>query len=124
MKMLLALAVLLPQLSAAQPVVPPLSSPDAWAPRQTAELVVLDKVRARPFTITLHVGQTGPAGPLTVTLRRCVARPSDLPADSAAFLEIEDPHSTASFRGWMLTNEPSLGQFEHPIYDVRLTACR
>ena len=124
MRVLFALLILVPRLAAAQPAPPPLSNPDAWIPRQTAELVVLDKVRARPVTVTLRVGQTGPAGPLMVTLRRCVARPADVPADSAAFLEIQDPRSTASFRGWMLTNEPSLGQFEHPIYDIRLTACR
>ena len=124
MKAWLTLAVLLPRLAAAQPAPPALSSPDAWTTRQTAELVMLDKVRARAVTITLRVGQTGSAGPLTVTLRRCVARPSDMPADSAAFLEIQDPRSTAAFRGWMLTNEPALGQFEHPLYDIRLTACR
>ena len=124
MRVLFALLVLAPRLAIAQPATPPLSDPDAWIPRQTAELVVLDKVRARPVTVTLRVGQTGPAGPLVVTVRRCVARPADMPADSAAFLEIQDPRSTASFRGWMLTNEPALGQFEHPIYDVRLTACR
>ncbi len=103
---------------------PGLSNPDTWVTRQTAELVVLDKVRARPVTITLAMGQSGSAGPLTITVRRCVIRPTDLPADSAAFVEIQDTRSPATFRGWMLANEPALGQLEHPIYDVRLTACR
>ena len=100
------------------------STQDSWVVRSSAELVVLDKVRARPSAVTLKVGQIATTGPLTITVRRCVARPADLPADSAAFIEVQDAKSTSTFRGWMLTNEPSIGQFEHPIYDIRLLACR
>jgi len=52
-------------------------------------------------------------------------RPADQPADSAAFLDIQDSRPTGTgFRGWMLAGAPSLNQMQHPIYDVRVVACR
>jgi len=102
----------------------PSSQADAWLPRNTAELSVLDKVRAQPSPLTVRVGQSATLGSLTVTVRGCVTRPADLPQDSAAFLEITDSHATGNaFRGWMLANAPALSQMQHPIYDVRVTSC-
>ncbi len=112
-----------PALAAGTP--PPLQSPpDAWQPRDTAELSVLDKVRAQPSPLTVRVGQSVSWGSLTITLRGCVSRPPDLPQDSAAFLEVTDGRATGSaFRGWMLASAPALSLMEHPIYDVRVTSC-
>ena len=107
------------------PPPPPAAAPEGWQPRTTAELVLLDKVRAQPSTQSVRMGQSLTYGTLTITLRGCVTRAPDLPQDSAAFLEVVDSRPGApGFRGWMLANEPALGQLEHPIYDVRLVACR
>jgi len=102
----------------------PLSPAGTWLPRNTAELSVLDKVRAQPSPLTVRVGQSVPWGSLTITVRGCVTRPADLPQDSAAFLEVTDGHATGNaFRGWMLASAPALSQMEHPIYDLRVTSC-
>jgi len=123
MRRLVVIASLISCGAQAQPATP--SSPaDAWLPRNTAELSVLDKVRAQPSPLTVRVGQSATLGSLTVTVRGCVTRPADLPQDSAAFLEITDSHATGNaFRGWMLANAPALSQMQHPIYDVRVTSC-
>ena len=103
---------------------PPQSPPDAWQQKQVAELILLDKVRALPSPATVRVGQSTSFGTLTITVRRCLARPADLPQDSAALLDIRDSRADSpGFRGWMLTNAPSLAQLEHPIYDVRVASC-
>ncbi len=103
----------------------PMSGPDSWQSRNQAELVFLDKVRAQPTAAAVRVGQSTTFGSLTITVRSCMTRPPDLPQDSAVFLDITDSRpGGASFRGWMLANEPSINILEHPIYDVRLTACR
>ena len=103
----------------------PMSDPDAWMQRGTVELTLLDKVRAQPSRIQVRVGQSATFGTLTIAVRHCVTRPADLPADNAAFLDVTDsrPNGT-TFRGWMLAGAPSLSQLEHPLYDVRVTACR
>lgn len=96
-----------------------------WLPRGSAELRVLDKVRAQPSTLNIKTGTSGRSGSLTITVRGCFVRPPDQPADSTAFLDIQDSRPTGTgFRGWMLANAPALNQMQHPIYDVRVVACR
>ncbi len=100
------------------------SAPDSWVPRDTADLLVLDKVNAKSTAVTLKVGQAADNASLSIALRACVVRPPDLPKDSAAYLDITDSRPGApGFHGWMLANEPAVSMLEHPIYDVRLVAC-
>lgn len=118
-----ALALLAASLAHAQPAPP--SGPGSWLPRGTAELTALDKVRAVPTNLIVQVGETVRYGSLTIALRGCVVRPPDQARDSAAFLEITDSHPGGpGFRGWMLASAPALGMMEHPLYDIRVVACR
>lgn len=120
-----AVFVLLAPLAVAQPAPPVVSGPDAWQQRGTAELSLLDKVRAQASKVQVRVGQSASFGTLEILVRGCVVRPPDLPPDSAAFLEITDSRpGNTGFRGWMLAGAPALSQLEHPIYDVRVLACR
>ena len=95
-----------------------------WQPRTTVDLVALDKVTARTTALTGKVGGTLQFGSLTIVVRGCVARPADQAADSAAFLDITDRAGAAVFRGWMVASMPALAIIEHPVYDIRVAACR
>lgn len=113
--------------AAAQPAAPPPATPgaDAWQPRGTAELAALDKVRAQSTALQARVGQPVRYGSLTITVRGCVVRPPDQAPDSAAFVEVADSHPGGpGFRGWMIASAPALGMMEHPLYDLRVVACR
>ena len=100
------------------------SGPDTWLTRETAELLVLDKVNAKSTPITLKVGQAAANSSLSIALRACAIRPPDLPRDSAAYFDITDSRPGApAFHGWMLANEPGVSMLQHPVYDVRLVAC-
>lgn len=122
----IALAAALLARPAAAADAPPPSPPDTWVPRTTAELVLLEKLRAQPTAVTVSTGQSTTFGTLTVALKSCATRPPDLPQNSAAFLEVTDSKRGPApvFRGWVLSNTPSVSQMEHPIYDLRLVACR
>ena len=120
---LLAAAVMA-QAPAAGPAAP-LSPPDTWLPRGTADLVVLDKLRAQPSTLVLRTGQVATFGTLAIALKSCAVRPPDLPANAAAFVEVTDSRDSApAFRGWLLSTTPAVSQFEHPVYGLRLITCR
>ena len=107
-----------------KPDATPASSPDSWLQRDTADVLVLDKVNAKSTSVTLKVGQAADNASLSIALRACVARPPDLPTDYAAYFDITDSRPGApGFHGWMLANEPGVSMLQHPIYDVRLVAC-
>ncbi|WP_158743211.1 DUF2155 domain-containing protein [Acidisphaera sp. L21] len=100
------------------------SGPGSWLSRDTADLLVLDKVNAKSTAVTLKVGQAADNASLSISLRACSVRPPDQPIDSAAYLDIKDSRAGApGFHGWMFANEPAVNMLEHPVYDVRLVAC-
>jgi hypothetical protein len=123
------LAGLLAGLSVAAPAgaqAPAAPSPGpGWLPRGTAELQGLDKVYARGTSLTVKNGQTVAFGTLRVTVAQCLVRPPDQAADATAYFIITDANATAPvFQGWMFANNPALAMLAHPIYDIRLTACK
>jgi hypothetical protein len=107
------------------PAPPSASPPDTWLPRTTADIEVLDKVNAQSGVVTLKVGQVAENASLSITLRGCAIRPPDLPQDATAYIDVADSRKGApGFHGWIFAKEPSLSMLEHPIYDLRLLACR
>lgn len=104
-----------------EPAPPP---PNTWLPRGGAVLQALDKINAIVQTLTVKDGQTVTFGSLSITVRACLVRPPDMPADAAAFLVITDSHpDQPGFRGWMVESDPSLSMLEHPLYNVRVEGC-
>ena len=124
---LLAAGLMLLAAAAAPAPAPPAKQDlpeQGWVTRGAADLLVLDKVSAQSTPLTLKVGQSADNVSLSITLRNCVIRPPDMPADSAAYLDIIDSRPGApGFHGWMFANEPAVSMFEHPIYDLRLVNC-
>jgi hypothetical protein len=111
---------------AALPVTPPttVDRPNVWVPASVAKLQALDKVNAQATELTIKAGQSATFGSLTITVKACVVRPPDQPADAAAYLDVTDSHPDApGFDGWMLEDEPSVSMMQHPIYDLRVTGC-
>ena len=109
-----------------QPASPPVavSRPNVWLPATTAKLEALDKVNAQATALTIKVGQSTTFGSLTITVKSCVVRPTDQPADAAAFLSVTDSHpDSPGFDGWILKDEPSVSMMQHPVYDLRIAGC-
>ena len=119
---LLGVALLAPLPALAQGAV---ATPESWLPRGKAELIVLDKLRAQPTTVTVPTGQAARVGTLSLTVQRCVVRPANVPQNAAAFLDASDGRGNAPvFHGWIFSNTPAVSQLEHPVYAVRLVGCQ
>ena len=89
------------------------------------ELAGLDKVTTRLTTLTGRVGQPITFGTLSISVRSCIVRGPDQPADQAAFLDITDSRDpNFAFHGWMILSDPAVAVIEHPVYDIRLIGCR
>lgn len=115
------------------------ASAQEWVQRRVAEIQALDKVTARVTIVRANVGEPTRYGTLTILVRSCRARPADEVPDAAAWLEVSDtrvptaptagqpaaaPAPPATFRGWMFAENPALNMLEHPVYDLRILACR
>jgi hypothetical protein len=112
--------------SAAPQAAPPAMAerPNIWVPAGAAKLEALDKVNAQASELTIKVGQSATFGSLTISVKSCMVRPPDQPADAAAYLDVTDSHPDApAFDGWLLENEPSVSMMQHPIYDLRVAGC-
>lgn len=109
----------------APPVGQTAAPPDSWVPRAGVALIGLDKITARTTPLATRIGQTVKFGSLSVTVRSCIVRGPDQPADEAAFVDVTDSRDAAfGFHGWMLLSSPGASVVEHPVYDVRLVGCR
>lgn len=109
------------------PAVPTVPVPLAgdWVPRGTVLLQALDKVMARSVSLSGKVGETLHFGTLTIMVTSCMARPPDQRQDAAAAMTITDSEPDGpGFTGWMFADEPALSMLQHPLYDIRLAACR
>lgn len=117
----------------ASPATPPGAPPEApataerpniWVPEGVAKLQALDKINAQTSNLTIKVGQAATFKSLTITVKSCLVRPSDQPADAAAYLDVSDSRpDSPGFNGWMLEDEPSVSMMQNPIYDLRVTGC-
>jgi hypothetical protein len=109
----------------AETVTPPsLPPPDAWVPRQSGTLRVLNKLDSTVQSITLHVGETAKLQSLSITMQACEVRPQGLPEDATARVTVADSREgEPGFDGWILQKEPSVNMLEHPVYDIQLAGC-
>lgn len=100
----------------------------AWIPGETADLALLDKVTARTSMQAVAVGQATRFGTLVIAVARCLRRPPEEPAEAAAWITVTEQGAASdgqpAFRGWMFASSPALNPLEHPVYDVRVVACR
>lgn len=111
-----------PPLAVAPPAT--MDRPNTWVPAGAVRLQALDKINAQTAALTIKVGASAEFGSLTITAKACEVRPSDQPADAAAYLTVTDSHpDSPGFDGWMLEDEPSVSMLQHPVYDLRVTGC-
>ena len=97
---------------------------DTWLPRQKATIQALDKVNARFATLTIPTGQTATYQGLTITVRSCLERPADQPADAAVFVTVTDAADPSRRVGlWLVRSAPAVSMLQHPIFDLRVLGC-
>jgi hypothetical protein len=88
----------------------------------------LDKITGRIITFDVLIDETVQFGALQVTPRVCNTRPPTEPAQTTAFVEVDEitlaNEVRRLFTGWMFAASPGLHAIEHPVYDVWLVDCR
>jgi hypothetical protein len=114
-------AALLQALAGLPAVAAPLNNP-------VAEFTGLDKITGRTVTFDVMIDETVQFGALQVTPRVCHTRPPTEPAQTTAFVEVDEitlaKQIQRIFTGWMFAASPGLHAVEHPVYDVWLVDCK
>ena len=93
-----------------------------------AEFSGLDKITGRIIKFDVLIDETVQFGALQVTPRVCHTRPPTEPAQTTAFVEVDEITLANKiqrlFSGWMFAASPGLHAVEHPVYDVWLVDCK
>lgn len=114
--LLLAAALGLPLAAQAEPIKNPV-----------AVFSGLDKITGRIISFEVLIDETVQFGALQVTPRVCNTRPPTEPAQTTAFVEVDEitlaNEIQRLFTGWMFAASPGLHAVEHPVYDVWLVDC-
>ncbi len=88
----------------------------------------LDKITGRIIAFDVLIDETVQFGALQVTPRACHTRPPTEPAQTTAFVEVDEITLANKiqrlFTGWMFAASPGLHAVEHPVYDVWLVDCK
>lgn len=94
----------------------------------TAVFTGLDKITGRTINFEVGVDETVQFGALQLTPRVCYTRPPTEPANTTAFIEVDEITFASEYRrifgGWVFQSSPGLHGVEHPVYDVWLTGCK
>lgn len=94
----------------------------------TAIFTGLDKITGRTINFEVGVDETVQFGALQLTPRVCYTRPPTEPANTTAFIEVDEITFASEYRrifgGWVFQSSPGLHGVEHPVYDVWLTGCK
>ena len=104
--------------------------PAAAAPIENpvAQFSGLDKITGRIIKFDVMIDETVQFGALQVTPKTCHTRPPTEPAQTSAFVDVDEITLTDEikriFTGWMFAASPGLNAIEHPVYDVWLVDCK
>ena len=105
-----------------------MAAPALGQAERAAVLQGLDKVTARISTLEAPVDHPIRFGTLLITARFCRTRPPEETPETTVFLEILElktgEPAVRVFGGWMFASSPALNALEHPVYDLRVIACK
>jgi len=93
----------------------------------SAKLVIINKITAKSRQVTLDSGKAAFFDNMELKLHKCW-KSSDVYVKNNQILVTmlenkfdEDPKLV--FQGWLISGEPALSTFEHPVYEVLASEC-
>lgn len=92
-----------------------------------AQIVVLNKITSKSEQVIFDVGRIKFFGNLSLEVHKCIQSTDPYEPNNLMLLTIFDnkidEDRLAVFHGWVVTSNPSLSTFEHPVYEVIPQIC-
>ncbi|MCQ2562369.1 MAG: DUF2155 domain-containing protein [Alphaproteobacteria bacterium] len=96
----------------------------AFIEKNTADLVVLDKVSGKTQNIQVDIDKPVQYDKLTIVVKNCKQSDPFEAENFYVFLEIYSQKTDRIFSGWMNRNEPSENPLQNVDYDVWVKQCK
>ena len=92
------------------------------------EIKILDKVSSKNNVLKLKIGEEKKFKNLLIKSLKCKNSEFDDNPEITAYLQVKDLTNKNNdevfiFNGWTFSSSPTVRPFDHPIYDIWLTAC-
>ena len=95
---------------------------------QNTDLKILDKISSKNELIKLVNGEEFIYKDLAIKSMKCTNSEFDDNPETKAYIQVRDltidnNDKVYVFNGWMFSSSPSIAPFDHPVYDIWLSAC-
>ena len=92
------------------------------------DIKILDKISSKNTLLKLKNGESKKFNDLLIKSIKCKNSEFDDNPEITAYLQVRDLSNKNNnevfvFNDWMFSSSPSITPFDHPVYDVWLTAC-
>ena len=92
------------------------------------EIKILDKVSSKNNVLKLKIGEEKKFKNLLIKSLKCKNSKFDDNPEITAYIQVKDLTNKNNdevfvFNGWTFSSSPTVRPFDHPVYDIWLTAC-
>jgi hypothetical protein len=92
------------------------------------EIKILDKVSSKNNVLKLKIGEEKKFKNLLIKFLKCKNSKFDDNPEITAYIQVKDLTNKNNdevfvFNGWTFSSSPTVRPFDHPVYDIWLTAC-
>ena len=93
----------------------------------TAKLVTINKITAKSRELTIEIGKSAYFDNIELKLHKCWKSSDPYIKNNQILVTVLenkfDEDQKLVFEGWLISSEPALSTFEHPVYEVMATDC-
>jgi hypothetical protein len=92
------------------------------------DIKILDKISSKNELVKLDNGEEFIYKDIAIKSMKCTNSEFDDNPEVKAYIQVRDLTKNNNdkvyiFNGWMFSSSPSIAPFDHPVYDIWLTAC-
>ena len=92
------------------------------------DIKILDKISSKNELVKLDNGEEFIYKDIAIKSMKCTNSEFDDNPEVKAYVQVRDLTKNNNdkvyiFNGWMFSSSPSIAPFDHPVYDIWLTAC-
>ena len=92
------------------------------------EIKILDKVSSKSNVLKIKIGEEKKFKNILIKSLKCKNSEFDDNPEITAYIQVNDVTKKDNdevfiFNGWTFSSSPTINPFDHPVYDIWLTAC-